>query len=189
VIFISVALAFVSCSQSEKTVPQLPVAGKVPDSILQNATIVITSAGLRKALIVADTLFVFEKEDSTAASKIKVDFYNDQGVYQSTLTAMRGLVRQKQQTFFVWGDVVVKNDTSKIESQSLQWDAKRNLITTDDFVRFERRNDIISGYGLEADSKLENVRILRDVKGRLSDVPNSEQELDSLEKPHSKTAP
>lgn len=149
----------------------------------------MTSGGLRKALITADTLFIFEKEDSTAAAKIKVDFYNDLGIYQSTLTARRGLVRQKQESFSVWGDVVVKNDSASIESQSLFWDSKRNLITTDDFVRFQKRSDIVSGYGLEADSRLENVRILRDVKGRVSDVPSSERALDSLEKPESKTAP
>jgi LPS export ABC transporter protein LptC len=170
----------ISCAQTEKPGGQVQEM-KIPDSILEKATIIMTSAGLRRAVIVADTLYVFEKEDSTSARRVKVDFYNDKGQYQSTLTADRGLVRQKQEAFSAWGNVVVKNDSARLESQSLNWDTKRSLITTDDFVRFERRNDIIMGYGLEADSKLENVRILRNVQGRMSNLPSTEKELDSIE--------
>ena len=99
------------------------------------------------------------------------------------LPAGAGLVRQKRETFTVWGDVVVANDTSRLETQSLDWDAKRGLITTNDFVEFQRRDDILTGYGMEADSRLENVRILRDVKGRISDIPQSEEAIDSLDSP------
>jgi len=144
----------------------------------------MTSSGLRRAVINADKLFIFEKEDSSTAINIRVDFYNDLGIFQSTLSAKHGLVRQRKEAFSVWGDVVVKNDSSRLESQSLFWDTGRNLITSDDFVRFERRNDIITGYGLEADTRMENVRILRDVKGRVTDVPQSEEGLDSLDNPN-----
>jgi LPS export ABC transporter protein LptC len=142
----------------------------------------MTSAGLKRAVVLADTMFIFEREDSSTAIKVKVDFYNEAGQFQSTLIANRGLVRQKREAFTVWGDVVVSNDTSRLETQSLDWDAKRGMIMTDDFVRFQRRDDIITGYGMEADSKLENVRILRDVKGRISDIPQSEEAIDSLDR-------
>ncbi len=143
----------------------------------------MTSSGQRQAVIYADTLYVFEKEDSTSAHNLKVMFYNSQGQYQSTLTAKSGLVRQKIQKFNVWGDVVVQNDTSRLDTQSLNWDAKRNLITTDDYVRFQRGKDIITGYGLETDSRLDNVKILSNVQGQMHQIPSSERELDSLDKP------
>ncbi len=181
-------LGLASCSESEKPAT-LPASSKIPDSVLEKATIVMTSSGKRQAVIYADTLNVFENEDSTTASNIKVDFFNDQGQYQSTLTAKSGLVRQRQQKFSVWGDVVVQNDTSRLDTQSLNWDAKRNLITTDDFVRLQRGKDVITGYGMEADSKLENVKILHDVKGRVHDLPRTEQELDSLDNPGSSAKP
>jgi LPS export ABC transporter protein LptC len=163
--------------------------GKIPDSVMEKATIIMTSSGMRQAVIYADTLYVFEKEDSTTAQNVKVDFFNEQGLYQSTLTAQKGLVRQKQQIFSVWGNVVVANDTSRLETQSLNWDTKRNLITSNDFVRFERNKDVITGYGLEADSRLDNVRILRDVSGKMNNIPQNEGELDSLEKAPVPTLP
>ena len=178
-------LAVMSCSETEKPAEQAP-NGRIADSILEKATISMTSGGLKQAVIESDTLYIFEKEDSTSAFNIKVDFFNEQGIYQSTLTARHGLVRQKQKMFSVWGDVVAKNDSARLETQSLNWNSERNLITSDDFIRFERRGDVITGYGLEADSKLENVHILRDVKGRISDIPTSERELDSLESPDAK---
>jgi LPS export ABC transporter protein LptC len=185
---IALGIGLVSCSESEKP-STLPASGRIPDSVLEKATIVMTSSGQRQAVIYADTLFVYEKEDSTAASNIKVDFFNEQGQYQSTLTARRGLVRQKLQKFSVWGDVVVQNDTSRLDTQSLNWDARRNFITTDDFVRLQRGKDVITGYGMEADSRLDNVKILRNVQGRVHDLPRSEEELDSLDNSKSSVKP
>jgi LPS export ABC transporter protein LptC len=77
--------------------------------------------------------------------------------------------------------VVVKSDTSRLETESLHWDPARQLIVTDDFVRLYRGTDMVSGYGMEADSRLEHVRILRDVRGTITEVPESEEELEELE--------
>ncbi len=154
---------------------------RIPDSIIETANIVLMSEGNREAVINADRLIVFDKEDSTIATGVKVDFYDESGEYRSTLTAKDGLVRQKRQELTVWGDVVVTTDSSRLETQSLNWDANRKLITTDDFVKLYKGGDIITGYGMEADNKLEHVKILKDVQGIISDIPSSEDELDSLE--------
>jgi len=170
----------VSCSNLEEK-PKEQSMVKFPDSIIEKANIVLTSEGKREAIINADTLIVFDKEDSTIAKNVKVDFYDEDGNYRSTMTSKEGLVRQKQQYFTAWGDVVVDSDSSRLLTQSLRWDPLRKLILTDDFVELHRGKDVVTGYGMEADNKLENVRILRDVKGRISEIPQSEQELDSLE--------
>jgi len=170
----------VSCSNLEEK-PKEQSMVKFPDSIIEKANIVLTSEGKREAIINADTLIVFDKEDSTIAKNVKVDFYDEDGNYRSTMTSKEGLVRQKQQYFTAWGDVVVDSDSSRLLTQSLLWDPLRKLILTDDFVELHRGKDVLTGYGMEADNKLENVRILRDVKGRISEIPQSEQELDSLE--------
>ena len=180
-IYILALLMLAGCSRTEKKTVEVP-ATRVPDSVMEKATIILTSEGLTQAIVYADTLMVFEKEDSTLAIKVKVDFFDDSGNFQSTLTSKEGLVRQKKQQFSVWGDVIVQNDTARLETQSLNWDPEKNLIFTDDFVKLNRHGDVISGYGMETDNKLSNVRILRDVKGRIQDVPSSERAIDSLEK-------
>lgn len=154
---------------------------KIPDSIIETANIVLMAEGNRDAVINAERLIVYDKEDSTLAYDLKVDFYDENGEYRSTLKSNEGLVRQKRQQLTVWGDVVVTSESSRLETQSLNWDPIRKLITTDDFVTLHKDGDIITGYGMEADNMLEHVRILRDVKGKISDIPSSEEELDSLE--------
>jgi LPS export ABC transporter protein LptC len=169
-----------SCSSQENR-PESTTSEKIPSSILEDATIILTTEGKKEAVIYADTLFNFEEEDSTIAKVVKVDFYDEFGEYSSTLTSDEGLVRQKTNEFLVWGDVVVENDTARLDTESLRWNPDSRLITTDDFVKLRRGNDVITGYGMRADNRLENVQILRDVKGEFTDVPKSEEELDELE--------
>lgn len=170
----------VACSRTERQSEE-PSDEKIPDSVIQNATVALTSEGMKEAVIFADTLIVFDSEDSTVAIGVKVNFYDENGEYRSTLTSKEGLVRQTRRELSVWGDVVVVSDSSRLETESLKWDPVQKLITTDDFVRLHRGSDVVTGYGMEADSRLEHVRILRDVEGSITDIPQSEEELDELE--------
>jgi len=180
-IFLSLGLAFtMACSDLEDK-PKEQSTERIPDSIIETANIVLMSEGRREAVINAARLIVFDQEDSTIATDVKVEFYDEKGVYRSTLTANEGLVRQKRQELTVRGDVIVISDSSRLETQSLKWDPIGKLITTDDFVKLNRGGDIVTGFGMEADNKLENVRILRDVKGKIIDIPQDEEGLDSLE--------
>lgn len=171
-------------NRSEKTTTE-----QAPSSILEDATITLTTEGRKDAVIYADTLINFEDKDSTIAKVVKVDFYDEKGDYQSTLTSEEGLVRQKTQEFQVWGNVVVQNDTARLETQSLHYDPNSRLITTDDFVKFRRGHDLLTGYGMVADNRLENVKILKNVKGEFIDVPKNEKELDEIEGKPKETKP
>ena len=170
----------VSCS-SEENRPEKTSTELAPSSILEDATITLTTEGRKDAVIYADTLINFEERDSTIAKVVKVIFYDENGNYRSTLTSDEGLVRQKTQDFLVWGNVVVENDTARLDTESLHWDPQTRLITTDDFVKFKRGKDVLTGYGMRADNRLENVKILRDVKGEFIDVPKTEEELNEIE--------
>ncbi len=187
-IILAVILGF-SCSSQENQ-PEKITTEKIPSSILEDATIIFTTEGKKEAVIYADTLINFEAEDSTIAKNVKVDFYNEFGEYSSTLTSDEGLVRQKKNVFSVWGNVVVENDTARLDTQSLRWDPNTKLITTEDFVKLRRGTDVLTGYGMRADNRLENVQILRDVEGEFTDVPETEKELDELEgKPEKEIEP
>jgi LPS export ABC transporter protein LptC len=179
-IILAAAIGY-SCSSQESQPEKTKTDENIPSSILEDATIILTNEGKKEAIIYADTLFNFEEEDSTIAKDVKVDFYDEFGEYSSTLTSDEGLVRQKTNEFIVWGDVVVENDTARLDTESLRWDPVTRLITTKDFVKLKRGKDVLTGYGMEADNSLENVKILSDVEGEFTDTPESEKELDELE--------
>ncbi len=179
-ILMAAAVFMISCSTTENE-PESVATEKFPNSILENATITLTSEGRKDAVIYADSLISYEEEDSTIAKIVKVDFYGEDGEYRSTLTSHEGLVRQKRNEFTVWGNVVVENDTARLETESLRWDPRTRLISTDDFVKFHREEDVLTGYGMKADSRLDNVEILRGVKGKFTEMPKTEEELNELE--------
>jgi LPS export ABC transporter protein LptC len=91
-----------------------------------------------------------------------------------------GRIQEKKQKFEALGDVVVTTDEGiKLQTESLRWDPQVNKIVTDDFVTITKDQNVITGYGLEADQQLKHLIIKKQVKGKISDV--SEEGLkDSL---------
>jgi LPS export ABC transporter protein LptC len=69
------------------------------------------------------------------------------------------------------GDVIINKPVeinirdAKFTTDTLTWDSKNGLITTDDYIRFSGKKFRIEGKGLTAETKLHKVMILSDVKG------------------------
>jgi len=59
-------------------------------------------------------------------------------------------------------ELIVKNTT--FTSDTLRWDSTKELITTEDDVRYSGNNFLVEGTGLAASIKEEKVRILKNVK-------------------------
>ncbi|MFQ5868406.1 MAG: LPS export ABC transporter periplasmic protein LptC, partial [Candidatus Zixiibacteriota bacterium] len=103
------------------------------------------------------------------------------GEHSSVLTSRSGIIREKSKELWVSGEVVVISDEGvKLETETLRWDPNIDRIITDDFVKVTREKDILTGYGLEADQELKNIKIKREVKGVLREAP-SREELEKME--------
>jgi hypothetical protein len=72
-VFVVLSALLAGCADTEQR-PREPADEKIPDSIIYDATVALTSEGKKEAVIYADTLSVFDREDSTAARGVKVDF-------------------------------------------------------------------------------------------------------------------
>jgi len=154
---------------------------RLPDSELEEATIIFTIQGVRRMLLKADYIARYEKEDSTTARVVHADFYDEEGKHSSVLTSDFGVIKENLKELWVSGEVVVISDEGvKLETETLRWDPNIDRIITDDFVRVTREEDILTGYGLEADQELKNIKIKREVKGVLREAP-SREELEKME--------
>jgi len=173
IIFLSVLV--LSCSIEETQPPQV-TSQDTPDQILENSTIVLTVSGIKSTVIKANYLIKYEKKDITLARVIQADFFDKEGKHTSILTADSGFIHEQRQDMEVLGNVlVVTDDGLKLETTSLRWDPKINKIVTDAFVKITQKNDIITGYGLETDSELKNIKVKKNVKGQLEEL-TTEQE-------------
>lgn len=170
IILIFLALLFLSCG-IEETQPPPVTPQDTPDQILENSTIVLTIGGIKSTVIKANYLIKYEKRDVTLARVIQADFFDKEGNHTSVLTADSGFIHEQRQDMEVQGNVlVITDDGLKLETTSLRWDPKINKIVTEAFVKITKKNDIITGYGLETDSELKNIKVKKNVKGKLEEL-------------------
>ncbi len=146
-----------------------------PDQEMRNAQIFLYNKGLRTTDVYADFIKKFEKYDSTIAWGLKVNFFDSTGKEISNLEADSGLIRERTNMMVAYGHVVViSQDSSRLETEQLSWNAMENKIETDKFVTIVQHGDTLTGYGLEADQRLTHITIKKQVSGRLKNTQSIE---------------
>ena len=177
-ISLGIFLLISACGKEEPKAPAFPL--EVPDQIMENTTFTFTEEGVKSAVIYAKYVAVYEKLDLKKAKGVRVDFYDKEGNHTSVLVADSGLIQEKKQNLEALGNVVVTtNEGIRLETQSLKWDPQKKKIVSDDFVKITKKEDVITGYGLETDEELKHFVIKRSVKGKVTEIPE-ESFKDSL---------
>ena len=168
-----VLLLISACSKEESKAPA--ISGNVPDQVIENSTITFTEEGIRSAVIWAKYVEVYEKLDFKKAKQVRADFYDKEGIHTSFLVADSGTIQERKRKFEASGNVVVTTDEGiKLVTQTLRWDPEKAKIVTDDFVTITRGKDVITGYGLEADQQLKHFIIKKQVKGKITEIPEKD---------------
>jgi LPS export ABC transporter protein LptC len=104
---------------------------------------------------------------------VKVDFLNANTTIQSTLTS-KTATRLPDKGQIIARDSVVMTTVKqeKLETEELTWDEKTAKIRTEKFVKVSKPDEIIYGYGLEAEQDFSYWRIL---------VPKGRIKVDSIQ--------
>lgn len=152
--------------------PRGPEGYPTPDQVVENGQHVITMQGVRKAVLVAEQLYFFNQLAKVVGDTIQVTFYDEDGVYQSTLTARSGELDQETQTMIARGDVFVVGTQSTIRTQELRYDPAAHQVSSDQPTEIVQGGNVIRGAGVIADPGLKSIRITRG-----SAVLRSEPEL------------
>ncbi len=91
---------------------------------------------------------------------VLVDFFDTQEQVTSQLSAKYGIRYERQGKVVVRDSVVWKSKKGEsIESEELIWDERTKKIFTKKFARISRPDEIIYGYGFEADQNFTNAKI------------------------------
>ena len=133
-------------------------AERIPDQESWNSTIFFTDSGKTKAILNAGHIMVYSKiKETLLDDNIRVDFYNDEEVHTSTLTAKRGKVDEKTNNLWAIDSVVAVNDSGiVISSDEMIWRNKDRKIVSDKYVTIVSPKEKIEGYGFESDQNLRN---------------------------------
>jgi LPS export ABC transporter protein LptC len=147
----------------------------IPEQVLHGSSILLSERGIKKALIKSDYLEKYSVQDSTLMAGIEATFFDSLGGVSSTLISDSGIVREKTSWLQVWGNVKVVSDNGvTLETNSLFWDEVKDSVTTESFVKITHGDNVQTGYGLQSDKSLTNIRIMREVKGEFEDIEAAE---------------
>jgi LPS export ABC transporter protein LptC len=169
VVVLMLLLGF-ACSREESKAPAPAV--DIPDQIMENSTITFSEKGVPSATIFAEYVAVYERLDLKKAKKLRVNFYDEDGSLTSVLVADSGVIQERRQRFEALGNVEVTTQQGiRLATQSLRWNPESARIVTDDFVTITKDQDVITGYGLEADRELRDLVIKKRVSGEIKELP------------------
>jgi len=167
-------LVLAGCSSREKVSSDADSTNQteiLPDSELRGATIYLYEKDKVTTEIHAERLLKFEVKDSTMAYALDMNFFDSTGRLTTELVGDSGIIREMTNQLYVFGNVVViTEDKSKLETDYLYWNTTTDKIETDAFVRITKKDDVITGWGMEADPGLTRIKILNRVSGTVYDA-------------------
>jgi LPS export ABC transporter protein LptC len=139
-----------------------PTAADSADQIMWTVELFVTDAGLRRAVVKADTALMYEENTRTELLGVDATFYNVEGAKNATLTSKAGTYNTRLGSMEARGDVVVTSTDGRVlTSPHLRFDPTRNEISSDSaFVLTEKSGRVTRGVGFVSDPDLNAVKIL-----------------------------
>ena len=128
------------------------------DQILEGFSHYVTSDGVRRSRVEADTAYFYEATQITNLKNVKVTFYDLKGEESSTLTARTGVYRWQDGSMEANGNVVVvAPDGRRLATERLRYDNATNQISTDRHFTFDRGEEHLEGNSFRSDPDFRNV--------------------------------
>lgn len=94
--------------------------------------------------------------------------YNDQQEIDAQIKSQYGIYHEDDKLWELQDNVEAVNFKNEvINTEQLFWDSRKHTIYSDEFVKITTDQEILTGYGFEADERLENYTIKR-ISGILS---------------------
>ena len=133
-----------------------PLEYKGPLSEFEDVELYYSENEKVKVKMLADLLYEFESGDREFPKGVYMEFYNEFGILESTLTANHAYYFKKDDQWRGRGKVEVKNieKNEQLNTEELFWSPKDKKIFTDKFVTILRQGDVIYGEGLEANEDM-----------------------------------
>lgn len=164
IVILIVVLAVVGCEDKIKPSVLTTVDSRtLPQQESWNSEIVISDSGVVRAIIHSGYFKVYETSRKTYLSdSVRVQFYDREGAPTSLLTSREATVDEVTNNLEARKNVIVTSENgTRLYTEELYWDQKREVIRTPAFVRIISPKEKLQGVGMESDQNLKNYRIFR----------------------------
>jgi LPS export ABC transporter protein LptC len=164
-----VALLALSACRESSTPPVVAgqSAADSADQMLIGVTYVMTTNGISRGVLNADTAFVLDEQTRFDLRRTHVKFTTETGAPQGTMEANRGVYNQRTQILEGWGDVVVKlTDGRTLKSPHVTFNQLTHKVSSDTTYTLARANgDSQSGKGFLSNQAFTSFQCLANCKG------------------------
>jgi len=150
-----------SCSEGVKPTATI-TAADTADQVLYNMTTYITTQGVLRARVLADTAYMYSNTQVAELRNVHITFYDASGHETSTLTSREG-------TFHNSGDmegrgnvvVVRASDDGTLRTEKIDYAQKANLVSSDQPFTFDTPNQHLNGVGFTSDPDFKDLKAQR----------------------------
>ncbi|MFN8650850.1 MAG: LPS export ABC transporter periplasmic protein LptC [Gemmatimonadales bacterium] len=152
----------VACRDDGVRPTQTATAADSADQILEKMEFNLTSDGVRRTRVIADTAYVYETTQLARLKKVKVTFFDVSGVERSTVVGDSGLYQMREGSMDAWGHVVgTTPDGKKLLTEELRYDSRKHEISSETPFTFDKPGDPgqhLTGNAFVSDPEFANVR-------------------------------
>lgn len=177
-----VAAGLVACGETADPSDEASVAQSTParghlEQAFDSYELYETDAAVQQWTLNSDFMQKYSGLDHADLQQIKMVFFDD-GVYHATLVADSGTAKIKNNDVHVWGHVVITTATGRrLRTSELFFTNADGYIRNEVYNVFDRGDDVITGYGLEATPDLDYFMLKRQNYGVVvddeTDVPET----------------
>jgi LPS export ABC transporter protein LptC len=147
-----------ACGEGVKPTATTIVADSA-DQVLVGMTHYVTTAGIQRARVRADTAFFFNAQQLAEMRVVHVTFYDVLGKETSTLTARTGTFHWRSGDMEGRGNVIVvrTGDGGTLRTEALRYSQTSNKVSSDLPFTFDSPNRHLKGVGFTADPDFKNL--------------------------------
>lgn len=131
------------------------------DQVMMDLEHFITQNGVRRALLEADTAFMYEDSAMLRIRPVRLTLYDEAGAVAGEVTAERGTLNTRTDAMTATGNVVVISTEreQRIETEELHFDPNRDRVWSEVETTIHRNGTVLRGTGFESDAQLTNTRL------------------------------
>ncbi len=151
--------------------PTTQTAADSADQVLWPMRLTVTTDGVLRAVVEADTALIYQTSQTAQLYGITVEFHSATGELTSTVTAERGTYDLRTDDMEARGDVVaVTPDGRRLTTSVLRYDRSAGTISGPEPFVFDAPDRHLEGDAFTADPDFRNVSAVRPRRGRSGDA-------------------
>lgn len=157
-------LLLTACGSGATTPSATDAAAELPaDQVMFGLRHVMSSEGIRRALLVGDTAYFHQAGDRIDLVGVRVSFFDENGRQSGELTARTGSYERRVGTMVAEGDVVLRTEGDEgervLETEKLHFDVHGDRLWSDQPVVLREGGRTVHGTSFTSDGRFQNVRV------------------------------